>query len=261
MKKSTLKKIGKWVLGLFLFWCFLVLLNILIFVVPYPFFSEKLEYKNYTVYSDAEIDSSFHQILDNVNKRLEAVEINQPELNHRLFFCQSEKLFHFFTFSADLDYPQQGFNIPVFGNIFISDKFITKVQTVNKGYYEITQYCNLEGNIEEIIAHEIVHTLTYEMLDFFEYRSLPFWKMEGYAEYAANIAVVRKDTLYDLHQRIKNLNNNSFWGSDFGVLRHYYRSQILIEYLSEVKGFSFNDIVADNIKEAEVLKELKEWNK
>lgn len=261
MKKSTLKKIGKWSLRLFLFLCFLLLMQFLIIAVPYPFFSEKLEYKNYTVYSDAEIDSSFHQTLDNVDKRLEAVEINQPELNHRLFFCQSEKLFRFFTFISEGDYPQQGFNVPALGNIFISDKFIKKLHAAHKGYNEITQYSCSEGNIEELITHEIVHSLTYEMLEYFEDWSLPFWKREGYAEYAANIAVVKKDTLYNLHRRIENLNDDSFWGPTFGKLRHYYQSQILIEYLSEVKGLSFNDIVADDIKETEVLKELKEWNK
>ncbi len=261
MKKSTLKKIGKWALRLFLFWCFLLLMQFLIIAVPYPFFSEKLEYKNYILYSDAEIDSSFYQILDNVDKRLDAVEINKPTLIHRLFLCQNEKLFRFFAFISETDYPQQGFNGTFFGKIFLSDEFITKVQTVNKGHDEITQYSFLEGSVEEIITHEIVHTLTYEMLEFSEYRSLPFWKMEGYAEYAANIALIKKDTLYDLHKRVESLNDDSFWGSDFGVLRHYYRSQILIEYLSEIKGLSFNDIVADDIKEAEVVKELKEWNK
>jgi len=261
MKKSTLRKIGKWVLRLFLLWCFLALLQILIIVVPYPFFPEKLEYKNYILYSDAEIDSSFYQILENVDKRLEAVEINQPELSHRVFLCISEKLYRFYAFVATVGYPGQGFYTPIIDNIFLSDEFNTKVHNVNKGYDEITQYSCLEGNIEEIITHEIVHHLTYEMLGFSAYRSFPFWKMEGYAEYAANVAVVKKDTLYNLHKRIEHLDDESFWGPTFSTPRHYYQSQILIEYLSEVKGLSFNDIVADDIKETEVLKELKEWNK
>ena len=261
MKKSTLKKIGKWALGLFLLWCFLGLLQILTIAVPYPFFSEKLEYKNYTVYSDSVIDSGFHQLLDNVNKRLEAVEINQPELNHRLFFCQSEKLFRFFTFISEDDYPQQGFNVPALGNIFLSEEFNTKVHNTHKGYEEITQYSCVEGNMEEIIAHEIVHSLTYENLEYFEDWSLPFWKKEGYAEYAANIGIIKKDTLFDLHERIEDLNDDSFWGPTFSTPRHYYRSQILVQYLSEVKGLSFDDIMADDIKETEVLKELYEWNK
>jgi len=260
IKRSIFKKIGKWALRLFLLLCFLQLLQVLILAVPYPFFHERSEYKNYTLYSDGQIDPSIYRVIDNVDIRLEVVEINKPELNHRLFLCESEKLFRFYTFISGTDYPQQGFNVPALGNIFIYDKFIKKVHAANKGYEEVTQYSCVEGNMEEIIAHEIVHSLVYENLEYLESWSLPFWKSEGYAEYAANIAVVKKDTLYDLHKRIENLNDDSFWGADFGVLRHYYRSQILVEYLSEVKGLSFNDIMADDIKEEEVLQELNKWN-
>lgn len=260
MKKSIFKKIGKWSLRLFLFLCLVQLIQLSILAVPYPFFTEKFEYQNYTVYSDEEIDSGFQETLDNVNERLEAVEINMPELKHRLFLCQSEKLFRFFIFISQTSYPQQGFNIPVLGNLFISDKFIKKVNA-NKGADKFTQYSCMEGSIEELITHEIVHSLTYEKLEYFESWSLPFWKREGYAEYAANITVIKNDTLYDLHKRIENLNDNNFWGPTFSTIKHYYRSQILIEYLSDVKGLSFNDIVAEEITETEVLRELEEWNK
>ena len=92
-------------------------------------------------------------------------------------------------------YPAQGFNINYLNKIIISKSFISATYKQRKAANKLIPYSALEGNIIEVICHETIHSFVYEKLGAKKYALIPFWKQEGYAEYAANI-LEKKKILY-----------------------------------------------------------------
>ena len=103
-----------------------------------------------------------------------------------------------------------------------------------------------EGDPAHVIAHEIVHDYAEDALGFLTYYRLPVWKREGYAEYGSTIAVIREDGAAGLADRIDFLLEDRNWyPGDFA--REYYRGAVLVEYLLDVEGYRFADIMDESV--------------
>ena len=118
----------------------------------------------------------------------------------------------------------------------------------------------MEGNIIEIICHEIIHSFVYEKLGAEKYTLIPFWKQEGYAEYAANILVKEKDSLYNFRNRVDIYLNDEFWGNNKAV-KDYYEAELLVENLIKNKKLSFDVLMRDSITYDYALNQLNESKK
>lgn len=103
-------------------------------------------------------------------------------------------------------------------------------------------------NLQELIAHEMIHTYQYNHYGFGTLRT-PTWKLEGYAEYQSR----KKGQLKDLgasidlllSERSKAGNVQWFWiqlEDGTGLPSQYLRDKILIQYLMEVEGLTYQEI-------------------
>ena len=93
---------------------------------------------------------------------------------------------------------------------------------------------------------EIIHSFVYEKLGAKKYALVPFWKQEGYAEYAANISVKEKDSLYNFNNRVDIYLDDGFWGDNKAV-KDYYEAELLVENLIENKKLSFDLLMSNSI--------------
>ena len=59
------------------------------------------------------------------------------------------------------------------------------------------RHTRFEGNLAEVIAHEIAHFNSVRALGYRRHLGQPLWKSEGWAEYQANLAAIRADPDYD----------------------------------------------------------------
>tara|TARA_B110000438_G_C15636468_1_gene573321 strand:- start:43 stop:528 length:486 start_codon:yes stop_codon:yes gene_type:complete len=152
-------------------------------------------------------------------------------------------------------YPSQGFNVNYLNKIFISKSFIKQVHTDRKKANKLIPYSVLEGNMTEIICHEIIHSLAYEYLGAKKYALVPFWKQEGYAEYAANIWSKQQDSTYDFNDRIDIYLDDNFWGENNGV-KDYYEAEILVENLM-LNSIGFDSLMSNHTSFEHALMQLK----
>jgi len=233
----------------------IILLQVSLLAFPQPLFNHKLVAECLTAYSDQEFDDALRGVVAEVEERLAAMEIRDPGLPQNVYICKNPRLYAFFTFLSLLPKRTMGFNLSVLENSFISR---TRVEEVSCGNPWKLRHTCLEGDLAQVICHELAHAYTQEKLGFRLYRDIPKWKSEGYAEYASTIAAIRKDGRNPLRGRMGKLFDNSLWiHSD--TVRKIYQAQLLVEFLSEVKGLSFDEIMSEQVTEADTLEEMKRW--
>jgi hypothetical protein len=87
------------------------------------------------------------------------------------------------------------------------------------------------------------------------------WKSEGWAEYQANIAVIRDDPAYDLGERIDVLLDDRHWAGSGGLARGHWEWQLLVEYLGEVQGVRLADLSKDEVTKPAVRQRMLAWHR
>lgn len=235
-----------------------VLIYLSIFWTTKYWFSNNYNFQQYSLYTDSKFDNS-SAFLDKIDQRLKACELYDEKLEHNIHLFSSESKFKFYATVAGSGYPAQGFNMNVFNKIYISQPFIEQVYSDRKSANKIVPYSAMEGSIEETICHEIIHSFVYNKLGRKKASSLPTWKQEGYAEYAANILPKRNDTTYHFKDRVELYKDATFWEGNQFVFE-YYEAEILVEFLIDVKKITFEQLMADTFTYEMALKELKEYS-
>jgi hypothetical protein len=212
--------------------------------LPYPFFGHRTLQGSVALYSDGELGEGLAVVLADVNRRLECAEVLPAGKVNRVFLCQSRSLYEMFARLSLVNPNVQGFNLSVFGNTFVSLPQVERARAANCG---VPRYSPREGSLAHVIAHEIAHDLTQNAVGFLRYRRLPVWKREGYAEYGAIIAAVREDPGAGLKDRVSILLDDGSWPQGHGGARMYYRAELMVEYLVEVEGYGFEDIMHEGV--------------
>lgn len=111
--------------------------------------------------------------------------------------------------------------------------------------------------LNALIAHEMVHCYQYEAYGWAS-RSMPVWKLEGYAEYIARRQSLPLNELLPLYQKASEAQES--WVSlpdGNGCPLSYLEDHLLIAYLMDHKGMSYREIVADeSLDKDRLLQEL-----
>ena len=134
-----------------------VLIYLSIFWTTKYWFSDNYKFGQYTLYTNSKFDNS-SEFLEKIDQRLRACELYDEKLEHNIYLFSSERKFKFYATVAGSGYPAQGFNMNAFNKIYISRPFIEQVHSDRKSANKIVPYSAMEGNIEETICHEIIHS-------------------------------------------------------------------------------------------------------
>jgi hypothetical protein len=254
--KKMLLRVGKWGLRLLLLVILLAVLDVTVLAFPYPLFPNKIEFENYALYSDGDLDSTYIEILKEARYRNESADISRQDHNYRVFLCKSHKLYSFFAFLCRKYPNSQGIGLTLLSNMYISEPRVAYMKTVSPPF---RTYSFLDGSIAGVIAHEVGHMDTEASLGFRKYLSLPFWKSEGYAEYAANFGAASNDPEYSLKNRMALLYDDNFWNCRHSVAYRLYESQLMIEFLHTIKGCDFETIMKPEVTKEMILKDMYGW--
>jgi len=219
---------------------------------PNPLFDHREQVGNITFHCDAEMDTEMLAALHDVPLRLQAVEIYDPNLKLDVFLCRSTGLYRFLSRLSLVPSPVPGFNLSQAGNSFISLPGIEARQLSSGGFPD---YSAISGGLAHTISHELIHNYAVARSGFFSSRGIPKWKSEGYAEYAAGRAVRANDTTATLRDRIQTMMS----GFASNSAREYYSYELAVEYLAEVEGFSYDELMADRRPFYQVSIQMMTW--
>ncbi|HPH45996.1 MAG TPA: hypothetical protein PLJ60_02750 [Chryseolinea sp.] len=249
MKKMIKRTIGFTALTI------LVLLSglVTIMLFPQPLFAHAYEHEKFRVYSDTEMDKSVQPILDNAYKLIEHSELHDSNYRYEIFFS-SETIFNKIE---DLQGKGAAARATA-GNIVFK---VTVDFKTNRAVGPISKM-----NLTEILAHEMGHCLQTNRLGLWnmnQFNHPPYWKLEGYPEYISRQAKLKgKD--YSLSNEIKRfieLESKSKNGMVEVSEEHfmpsvYYKGRLMIEYLMDVKGMTYDEILKDTRPEDELYQEM-----
>lgn len=230
-----------------------VQLSVLAF--PYPFFSHKAEFENCTVYSDIDMSDELDDIMNDVGRRLKGVELYTPDKHSRVFVCHSRSLFAFFARLSLLHPHIQGFGLSIFGNSFIS---VPRVNELRRERAEWPPYSIVDGGLAHVIVHEIVHEYIADEIGYIGNYRASYMKKEGYVEYSAHRALCAADTAVTLSDKIEMLEYDGNW-RPHDYVRSVYRATLVMEYLSEIKGYRFADVMHDSVVIESAYRDMLAW--
>ncbi len=121
----------------------------------------------------------------------------------------------------------------------------------------------------ELIAHEMVHILQahhFGLFNFCPIKHPDFWKVEGYPEYISRVSILQKKDyslakeLFRYKKEIANSKNGIInIAENYYAPQVYYKGRIMVEYLINEKGMTYDEILKDKRSADEIIAEIEKW--
>ena len=206
------KKIFNWIL------IGLILSYILLICFPHLLFTNKLDYKNFSVYYHS-IDINTEElklVLDKSENLLKKTELFKKGISQDIFICNGYSEFTFFALFSRKAF---AVNYHISQNIFITKSSISQDYTIRNGKE------NNKRTLSGVIAHETVHSLLENKLGLLKYKLLPSWKNEGYCDF------IVKESSFNIQKGVKEICNETK-SKDIPSFK-YFKYRMITEYLFE----------------------------
>lgn len=205
---------------------------------PQFLFSHKLNYKSFTVYYNEDLDEDqLKLVLNKAEGLLNDSEIFDKTKNQDIFLTDG---YNQFTFFALLSKKSFAVNYPLVQNIFVSHSVISE-DLVSRNGIE-----NNRRSLSGVIAHETIHSALENEVGLFNYKVMPKWKVEGYADYIAQESSFNEVGLNGICDPAKN-----------SRAYRYYEYRMITKYLFEDKGQSFEEFINEDIDDKKIKEELQ----
>jgi hypothetical protein len=248
-----------------LYW---TLITILVFVAslatlilyPQPLFANKLEYRQFRVYSNDRIGNEIQPVLDMAVSLVKNSELYDSTYKVDIFFAYN-------SFFNKLD-------TKVFGEgptaRSIDNNLVIKVNVdINKRLAYATFHKACQQDVAYVIAHEMIHcfqTHKYGIGKFNPFRHPEMWKLEGYPEYIAmqkysdSADSLKKDIAKFIE--LKREQTDIWIALEKGgceAPEYYYKGRLLTEYLINIKHLTYDQVLEDKRSEKEIYNEMIAW--
>lgn len=231
-----------------------------IILYPQPLFANKVQHRQFKVYSNDNIGNEIKPILDNALSLVEKSELYGSSFKVDVFLAYN-------TFFNKID-------DKVFGRgptaKAIDNNLVFKVRVdINKNLVYPTFHKPCEADFTYLIAHEMMHCLQahkYGILKFNPFKHPEMWKLEGYPEYVARQKF--SESTANLKKEIKRFielkrKQTDIWISveEGGCLvpEYYYKGRLMTEYLMNVRNLTYDQILNDKRSEEEIYSEMIGW--
>lgn len=229
-------------------------------LLPQPLFSNSYEYQNFTVYSNYEVSQgAFNKAIDEANKIVKKSELYDPEYSYDLFLADKT----LYNKIDDLILGKWSVARAIDNNITIKRKVTETESKVKNG--------DNQFDLVYVLVHEMIHCLQdnkYGKWTFNPLHHPPYWKLEGYPEYMGRRQLLERDN-YTLKKGIKDFLARTAGSNDIHQIIQtsekestpyiYYKGRLMVEYLMDIKGLSYDEILADSLKEELVYSEMLDW--
>jgi hypothetical protein len=247
---------------------FPMLITIVVFVIglatiilyPQPLFANKVEYKQFKVYSNDKIGDEIKPVLDSALSLVERSELYDSTYKMDIFFAYN-------SFFNKLDDKVFGLGPSARA---IDNNLVIKVKVdIEKNLAYATFHKPCQESFAYVIAHEMVHCLQahkYGIRKFNPFRHPEMWKLEGYPEYVARQKSY--DPNYSLKKEIERFiefkrKQTDIWVAaevgDCEFPEFYYKGRLMTEYLINIRQRTYDEILKDKRSEEEIYAEMIEW--
>ncbi|MCP4204347.1 MAG: hypothetical protein GY769_20745 [bacterium] len=248
----------KWVVGMLFVLLMMMALYVAVLVYPNPLFAHHQRAGGFRVYSDRVPSVDVEELVAEVAEGLAAIEHELGSKTYKVYLCHSMRRYSFFARLTRRTPSSQAIGLSAPGNIFVSMPRLAQLAAHRGGLFAHSRF---EGSLAFAIVHEVAHFGVIDSLGPDASRSLPAWKSEGWADYQASLAGIRRDPDYDLAQRIDLLDDPNHWQNPRLRARRFFAWQLLIEYLTEARSYRFEDLSRPSVTESETWAHMRAWHR
>ena len=227
---------------------------------PQPLFSHSYTFQKATVYSHTEVDQdAFNKALEEAFSFIRTSELYDADYAFDIFLAEPG-LYNQFD---DFIFGEWAAARAVSNNVIIKRVVNEKAGTVANGENHF--------DLSYVLAHEMIHCLQHHRYGMMAFNSIshpPLWNVEGYPEYISRKKVINKEE-YTLQQGISDfLSRTKNRENDHDIIQIgerestpyiYYKGRIMVEYLMDVKGWSYDDIMKSEETEETLFNDLMDW--
>jgi hypothetical protein len=262
----------------------LVVAYLALLFFPGVLFAKQFQHGNFTVHSQTDLHEDMTTVLRQIEVALATSTIHDPTLQHDIFFGHDNSTFRHVQSVRTWLVPRTiglapSLTFNASAPPWISHIVTFRVPDVPNNALRHPQ-TGRAVNLTQILTHEVVHTLLMARFGVREIATMPMWKQEGYADYVAASASTLADPDYTIRDSVERfLANDISWlmdgGGGFTPMNYgciarstiiteegflhpacYYISRVLMEYLFNVKGMSFDEVMQPGVTDHETLDEL-----
>lgn len=249
------RRVWPWIRRTSLVLLAMVVLYLAVLFFPSPLFAYHEDFGLYRVYANEPIEPGLEAVVLDLDGRVRGMEHPPSDATQRIYLC-GPRAYRWFARLTRKTPDSLAIGLSVARETFVSMDRVRLFAERNRGRIRHSRF---EGNLAEVIAHEIAHFHSIRALGYRAHLAQPMWKSEGWAEYQANVAAIRADPDYDLRSRIDVLLDPTAFGGRHGVARRLWESQLLVEYLGRVEGFTLADLVRDEVTVAWARDRMMTW--
>lgn len=267
----------------------MTILSGLIFLgfLTYPgiLFPYSIEHRNFVVRSGEQLDGNrVRQIIEEVDRALQTSETHDPGLTHQILLGQGSSIFGLLQNLAwRLTSQRSGLQQPLSFNRavppHISQIITFRIPDFDRGTLDHPD-SGRAVDMVQMFAHEATHTLIASRVGDDRLSSIQTWKNEGYADYVAASSRILDNPEYDLGESVAGILDGdlSSMVDAIGRLRPmrydcvslssmldesgnprptcYYLSRVLVEFLLDVEGMSFDELMDPSVSDTETFEKL-----
>ncbi len=247
------KKIKKWTLGLTAAGLLIATLAIVLAVNPSLCYARHTPHGNFEIYHDQALQPGLLTALDDAATLLKTSEFYNPDLHLKI--CLDDNSL----------YPECMAKVrgEAFGWGFYNIVALRGLPHYAENKMEVN---GRNWNLTQLLAHEAVHCLQYDALGLWyspPIADIPIWKSEGYPEYIARRGHDQIDLRKNIDHLVQTLATDHQDWIDFadgsGAVMPYYKAWLLVQYCMDIKHLSYRQVLAEDIKEADMQRELMVW--
>jgi len=243
-----LKKLLLWTLGILLL---LVGIFVISLLNPRLFYSHAHAHGQIHILHNLELDEAWEGQIDTAIQAIESSALYDP--NFQIELCL-----------------QDGSIYPQFAELIFGDAFAfgyANKAVLNMPVQPVSGYAIKNGkkrDLAELLAHEFIHNFQYQKYGFATL-NFPFWKLEGYAEYMMRQEEDEWDLRYGISHLLKYDEQGSYnydwveWENEIGTPYIYLKSNVMVQYLMEIEGLTYDEIVKDLRSMEVVFEEVLSW--
>lgn len=193
---------------------------------PQVLFAHSVTAAGITVYARAPLPPETAACLTRAAALTQQSELAVPGRRERAFVCDSPWLYLLWSPTSAQSF---ACSVPLTDNVFIADAdFAHDTARSSAPAYNVR-------TLSTVVAHEITHGLIRHRLGWWRGIRLPSWVAEGYCDYVA-----REGSFPDARGQQLLAAGQSDPSASF----RYYKDRQMMRYLKEIRGLSFEQIVA-----------------
>lgn len=222
---------------------------------PSNLFAERMAYRNFTVYSNQPLSGNYAAVLDHALELAKRSTLYDADYAYDVYLTEGTRYKDIVATVAGRSMARSLDN-----NVLLN-------VSVDFDRNRLASPTNFR-NLTQTIAHEMIHCLQVHHLGIWAVNPVhhpPLWKLEGYPEYIALQETIRSPG-YDFRATIQALkthvDNHSEWPVlEPGRTEHivYLKGRVMIEYLMNIRGMTYDQILQDTRSEEEIYQELMAW--